>query len=557
MKTITFYSYKGGVGRTLALANIAKRLSEFGKKVCIIDFDLEAPGLHLKFKEYVKETDLSLGIVDYIQYFLNNNSIPEKFEDFITKISFPGKKSKQIKLIPAGKVQTPEYWKTLAGIDWVKLFYKKNSQGVALFADLKERIRKEIKPDYLLIDSRTGISEISGITMSILADEIVLLSVKNEENLNGLKQIIKSISLPENTLLGKSPKLTFVLCRIPYFDKPEEKIIEKRVLNEVDRDLKTFVTNNRLPFNFEKIFIIHSDPKLEIEEKLLMGYQYEKEIEKDLFLQKQKRANSQLPSDYLDLFEELTKDKLTGADKQKFNNIKKAEFLIESCRKINNTEKRKELLIEAIILHPELHEAYYLFAYEKYKEKKYQEALDDIERAISLYPESIDYQCRKGSILSVLGKVNESIKLFTKILIQNEKNFYALSELGAINYKAKKYEEALKYYEKIVEYYPDYYGGYNNIGNVYRLFEKYDIAFKNIYKALELSPKDYTSTGILSEIYAQLGNEDEFYRNFEQSLLFGMPEENVKNNIKTEKVYKKYLKEQKFINLLKKYNITI
>ena len=46
MKTITFYSYKGGVGRTLALANIAKRLSEFGKKVCLIDFDLEAPGLH-------------------------------------------------------------------------------------------------------------------------------------------------------------------------------------------------------------------------------------------------------------------------------------------------------------------------------------------------------------------------------------------------------------------------------------------------------------------------------------------------------------------------------
>ncbi|MBK7057003.1 MAG: AAA family ATPase [Leptospiraceae bacterium] len=43
MKTVTFYSYKGGVGRTLALANIAMRLSEFGKKVCILDFDLEAP----------------------------------------------------------------------------------------------------------------------------------------------------------------------------------------------------------------------------------------------------------------------------------------------------------------------------------------------------------------------------------------------------------------------------------------------------------------------------------------------------------------------------------
>ena len=51
MKTITFYSYKGGVGRTLALSNIANKLSEFGKKVCIIDFDLEAPGLHIKFQK--------------------------------------------------------------------------------------------------------------------------------------------------------------------------------------------------------------------------------------------------------------------------------------------------------------------------------------------------------------------------------------------------------------------------------------------------------------------------------------------------------------------------
>ena len=41
IQTITFYSYKGGVGRTLALANIAMYLSRFGQNVCIVDFDLE------------------------------------------------------------------------------------------------------------------------------------------------------------------------------------------------------------------------------------------------------------------------------------------------------------------------------------------------------------------------------------------------------------------------------------------------------------------------------------------------------------------------------------
>ena len=39
----TFYSYKGGVGRTMALANIAELFYQSGKKVLMVDWDLEAP----------------------------------------------------------------------------------------------------------------------------------------------------------------------------------------------------------------------------------------------------------------------------------------------------------------------------------------------------------------------------------------------------------------------------------------------------------------------------------------------------------------------------------
>jgi len=45
MYTVTFYSYTGGVGRTLALMNTAFRLSKKGKTVFVLDFDLEAPGV--------------------------------------------------------------------------------------------------------------------------------------------------------------------------------------------------------------------------------------------------------------------------------------------------------------------------------------------------------------------------------------------------------------------------------------------------------------------------------------------------------------------------------
>ncbi len=47
----TFYSYKGGVGRSMALANVAALLARWGKKVLIVDWDLEAPGIEKYFEE--------------------------------------------------------------------------------------------------------------------------------------------------------------------------------------------------------------------------------------------------------------------------------------------------------------------------------------------------------------------------------------------------------------------------------------------------------------------------------------------------------------------------
>ena len=47
---VTFYSYKGGVGRSMVLANIAWLLAKkYGKSVILVDWDLEAPGLHRFF----------------------------------------------------------------------------------------------------------------------------------------------------------------------------------------------------------------------------------------------------------------------------------------------------------------------------------------------------------------------------------------------------------------------------------------------------------------------------------------------------------------------------
>jgi len=68
MKTIMFYSYKGGSGRTVAVANVSAALAGLGKRVAVIDLDFEAPGLHHVFgAEGTRQFQKGKGIQHYLK----------------------------------------------------------------------------------------------------------------------------------------------------------------------------------------------------------------------------------------------------------------------------------------------------------------------------------------------------------------------------------------------------------------------------------------------------------------------------------------------------------
>src|SRR5581483_1644557 len=70
-KIVTFYSYKGGTGRSMALANVAWLLASAGNRVLVIDWDLEAPGLHRYFEPFLEDKGLesSTGVIDFVLEF--------------------------------------------------------------------------------------------------------------------------------------------------------------------------------------------------------------------------------------------------------------------------------------------------------------------------------------------------------------------------------------------------------------------------------------------------------------------------------------------------------
>ena len=65
-KIVTFYSYKGGTGRTMALANVAWILAGNGYKVLAVDWDLEAPGLHRSSTRSSTRSWATPGLIDLI-----------------------------------------------------------------------------------------------------------------------------------------------------------------------------------------------------------------------------------------------------------------------------------------------------------------------------------------------------------------------------------------------------------------------------------------------------------------------------------------------------------
>src|ERR1039457_4655029 len=118
MYIITFYSFKGGVGRTMALANVALELATTGRRVLLVDFDLEAPGLDTF--DVLKPERPTAGIVDYVTSYRQTGTAP-KVSDFIYEPQISPRPSGRVWVMPTGK-QDEQYASRLYGIDWQELY---------------------------------------------------------------------------------------------------------------------------------------------------------------------------------------------------------------------------------------------------------------------------------------------------------------------------------------------------------------------------------------------------------------------------------------------------
>ncbi|HEX8115337.1 MAG TPA: TIR domain-containing protein, partial [Kofleriaceae bacterium] len=184
---ITFYSYKGGTGRSMAVANTACILAEQAgdpRGVLMIDWDLEAPGLHRYFESRMAAPNAP-GLLELLCALRDAvldggaEAFFARFDDELARCALPIETPYPLSLIRAGRIDA-SYASRLAGFGWEAMFRRDPAVFTRLAGELARRYR------YVLIDARTGISDSSGICSMLMPEKLVLVFTPNHQSLDGV-----------------------------------------------------------------------------------------------------------------------------------------------------------------------------------------------------------------------------------------------------------------------------------------------------------------------------------------------------------------------------------
>lgn len=185
---IVFFSIKGGVGRSTAMAAAAWALAESGRRVLVLDMDLESPGLSSSILPADRRP--KFGITDWLVEDLVDNGDAVLGDMVATsQLSHNG----DIHVVPAHGVDPGEYIAKL-GRAWMP---KPTADGrrepwAQRLQRLIGALEARLKPDVVLIDSRAGIDEVASACVTDLGATCVLLfAIDGEQTWSGYRVLFR------------------------------------------------------------------------------------------------------------------------------------------------------------------------------------------------------------------------------------------------------------------------------------------------------------------------------------------------------------------------------
>ena len=168
---VVYDSIKGGVGRSTALAASAWALAEAGKRVLVLDLDLESPGLSSSLLPADRQP--AFGITDWlVEDLLGNGDAVIQDLYALSPLSRNG----DILVVPAHGRDPGEYISKLGRV-WMPSFQADGSRQMwsVRLSHLLSELERRHQPDIVLIDSRAGIDEIASACVTDLGASCIYL----------------------------------------------------------------------------------------------------------------------------------------------------------------------------------------------------------------------------------------------------------------------------------------------------------------------------------------------------------------------------------------------
>ena len=459
MKVVTFYSFKGGVGRSLALANVSLLLATRGRRVLAVDFDLEAPGLSMMSDLVTEPRKVERGLLEYLLALLNDEN--PNLADYLI---YPEIESVDLAFLPAGNLKDGY---DLSKLDFDRLLEEGESNPLSQF----RREIEELGFTYALFDSRTGMTEIAATRTLELADVVVMLTGLNNQNLQGTRWVLDMLE-GEGGL--RAEDIIIVFSPVP---EAEEELKSERLQRARE------IVGNR------DVLLLPYHPRLALVEELFV-----KEWKETSLAQKYQQLASEISQRNPDDIEAI---------------IAEGKRLLFQDSKI---DEAKEAFDRALQINSTAAEAFFFVGRIAYIQKRYDEAEKYYRCSIEANEKASEPWWSLGNLLHEQGRFEEALDCWHRIIDLNPedaKSYYnwgvALSNLAEHQDNESLSSEAIKKYQKAVEINPENAAAYTNWGNALSNLAKrredeslFEEAIEKYQKAIEIKPG-------LAEAYSNWG----------------------------------------------------
>jgi cellulose biosynthesis protein BcsQ len=192
---VSFYAYKGGTGRSTALAHAASSLVRDGRRIVMLDLDLQAPSLWA----FAGELTPGAGFVEYLRAW--RDGAPVNATEMLKEVKLSPPAPGALYLMEAGKLDAA-YLDTVQTLKWADVVKPVHPRmrsprdlfdRASMFDELFEQL-SAARPDAIFIDAPTGFNDTANLCLRVLSDIVIVIFTPTQVQLNGIARVLSLLT---------------------------------------------------------------------------------------------------------------------------------------------------------------------------------------------------------------------------------------------------------------------------------------------------------------------------------------------------------------------------